>query len=91
MTHVLATGCILLQKPKVMQVEFKGHFRKGVFAKDAVMKLIAKIGIKGANGHIIEYCGEAIKKMSMEERMTICNMSIALVLIRLLNREQYTL
>ncbi|MEE9451802.1 MAG: 3-isopropylmalate dehydratase large subunit [Gammaproteobacteria bacterium] len=76
LTHVLATGCILLQKPKVMQVEFKGHFRKGVFSKDAIMKLIAEIGIKGANGHVIEYCGEAIKKMSMEERMTICNMSI---------------
>lgn len=76
LTHVLATGCLLLRQPKVMQVKFNGHFRKGVYAKDAIMRLIAEIGIKGANGHVIEYCGEAIEAMSMEQRMTICNMSI---------------
>ena len=74
--HVLATGCLLQQKPKTMRVEFKGSFRKGVSAKDAILKLIAEIGVGGGNGHVIEYCGEAIEKMSMEERMTVCNMSI---------------
>lgn len=74
--HVMTTGCLLQSKPKSMKVEFKGHFRKGVFAKDAILALIGKIGIGGANGHVIEYCGPAIEKMSMEERMTVCNMSI---------------
>jgi len=74
--HVMATGCLLQQKPKSMKVEFRGRFKKGVFAKDAVLKLIAEIGIGGANGHVIEYVGEAIREMSMEERMTVCNMSI---------------
>jgi 3-isopropylmalate/(R)-2-methylmalate dehydratase large subunit len=74
--HVLATGCILQYKPKTMKVEFKGRFRPGVFAKDAILALIAEIGIGGANGHVIEYVGEAISRMTMEERMTICNMSI---------------
>ena len=74
--HVLATGCLLQRKPKTMKVEFKGKFNKGVYSKDAILKLIAEIGIGGANGHIIEYCGEAVSQMSMEERMTVCNMSI---------------
>lgn len=76
LSHVMATGCLLLTKPKTMRVHFKGSFRKGVFAKDAIMKLIAQIGIGGATGHIIEYTGDVISGMSMEERMTICNMSI---------------
>ncbi len=74
--HVMATGCLLFQRPKTMHVEFKGHFNPGVYAKDAIMKLIAEIGIGGATGHVIEYTGEAIRAMSMEERMTVCNMSI---------------
>jgi 3-isopropylmalate/(R)-2-methylmalate dehydratase large subunit len=74
--HVLATGCLLQSKPKTMKVEFKGEFRRGVFAKDAILALIAQIGVGGANGHVIEYLGEAIRLMSMEERMTVCNMSI---------------
>ena len=74
--HVLVTGCLLQQKPKTMKVEFRGEFQKGVFAKDAILKLISEIGVGGANGHIIEYCGDAVKAMSMEERMTVCNMSI---------------
>lgn len=74
--HVLAAQGILQKKPKTMKVEFKGKFRPGVFSKDAILKLIAEIGIGGANGHVIEYCGEAISLMSMEERMTVCNMSI---------------
>jgi 3-isopropylmalate/(R)-2-methylmalate dehydratase large subunit len=74
--HVLATGCLLQQRPKSMRVEFKGRFAKGVFAKDAILRLIAEIGIGGATGHVVEYVGEAIRGMSMEERMTVCNMSI---------------
>lgn len=74
--HVLATGCLLQQAPKSMRVEFRGKFRKGVFAKDAILRLIAEIGIGGATGHVIEYTGEAVRAMSMEERMTVCNMSI---------------
>lgn len=74
--HVLATGCILQQKPKTLKVEFKGHFHPHITAKDAILKLIATIGIGGAKGHIIEYVGEAIRQLSMEARMTLCNMSI---------------
>lgn len=74
--HVLATGCILQRRPRTMKVEFRGRLGRGVFAKDAIMRLIAEIGIGGANGHVIEYCGAAVRAMSMEERMTICNMSI---------------
>lgn len=75
-THVMATGCILQKKPKTMRVHFSGSPGSCVYAKDVILKLIAEIGIGGATGHIIEYCGEAIRSMSMEERMTICNMSI---------------
>ncbi len=75
-THVLATGCLLQYKPKTMRVEFSGQFKPGVGAKDAIMRLIADIGIGGAKGHIIEYTGAAIAAMSMEARMTLCNMSI---------------
>lgn len=74
--HVLATGAILQHKPKTMRVRFEGAMRPAVSAKDAILKLIADIGISGANGHVIEYCGSAVRAMTMEERMTICNMSI---------------
>lgn len=74
--HVMATGCLLQQKPMTMKVVFKGKPGKGVTAKDLILKLIQKIGIGGGTGYILEYCGEAIEKFSMEERMTICNMSI---------------
>lgn len=74
--HVLATGCLLQDKPKTMKVTFKGRFHKGVYAKDAILALIAQIGIGGATGHVIEYDGNVIRSMSMEERMTVCNMSI---------------
>jgi 3-isopropylmalate/(R)-2-methylmalate dehydratase large subunit len=74
--HVLATGCLLQQQPRTMKVEFRGRFARGVFAKDAILKLISEIGVGGANGHVIEYTGEAVRAMTMEERMTICNMSI---------------
>ena len=74
--HVLATSCLLQLKPKTMRVEFKGSFKKGVYAKDAILKLISMIGVGGANGHVIEYCGDAVRQMDMSERMTVCNMSI---------------
>jgi 3-isopropylmalate/(R)-2-methylmalate dehydratase large subunit len=74
--HVMATGCILQVKPKTMKVNFNGSLQAGVFSKDMILALIAKIGIAGANGHIIEFTGEMIRSLSMEERMTICNMSI---------------
>jgi 3-isopropylmalate/(R)-2-methylmalate dehydratase large subunit len=74
--HVLASGCLLLMPPKTMSVTFTGKLRRGVYAKDAILKLIAEIGIGGANGHIIEYRGDAISTLSIEERLTICNMSI---------------
>lgn len=74
--HVLATGAILQRKPKTMRVEFSGSLKPGVFSKDIVLKLIAEIGISGANGHIVEFCGDVIRGMSMEQRMTVCNMSI---------------
>lgn len=74
--HVMATGCMLQKRPKTMKVSFDGRLQEGVGAKDLVLKLIQKIGIGGGSGYILEYCGEAVKSLSMEERMTICNMSI---------------
>ncbi len=73
---VLATGCLLQKKPKTMLVNFEGQLPRGVFAKDAILKLISDIGIGGATGHIIEYAGSAVRSMRMDERMTMCNMSI---------------
>src|SRR5450432_795846 len=74
--HVLATQCLVQTKPKSMQVRFSGSTGAGVTAKDLILALIAQIGIDGATGHVIEYAGEAIRALSMEARMTICNMSI---------------
>ena len=74
--NVLATGCLLQQPPKTMKVEFKGKLQKGVYAKDVILKLISTIGAAGGTGYVIEYCGEAIRNMRMDERMTVCNMSI---------------
>lgn len=74
--HVMATGCLLQEKPKTMKVSFVGEMGVGVTAKDLILKLIAQIGVAGARGHVIEYAGEAVRAMSMDERMTICNMSI---------------
>ena len=74
--QVLAVGCILQKRPKTMRVTFKGTLPKSVTAKDIILSLIRKIGINGGNGHVIEYTGEVIGLLSMEERMTICNMSI---------------
>ena len=75
-THAMATSCILQDRPKTFKVEFKGMPNKYFTAKDAVLKLIAVIGIGGGQGSVIEYVGEYIRSLSMEGRMTICNMSI---------------
>lgn len=74
--HVLATQCLLQRKPKTMQVNVDGQLSKGVSAKDIILAVIAQIGIGGATGHVIEYTGSAIRALNMEERMTVCNMSI---------------
>ena len=74
--HVLATQCLLQHKPKTYEVRFDGRLPKGIVAKDLILALIAKIGIGGGTGHVLEYRGSAIRSLSMEARMTICNMSI---------------
>jgi 3-isopropylmalate/(R)-2-methylmalate dehydratase large subunit len=74
--HVLATQCLLQAKPKTLAIEVAGRLRAGVTAKDVILAVIAKIGVGGATGHVIEYRGSAIQALSMEERMTVCNMSI---------------
>ncbi|MDK1028576.1 MAG: 3-isopropylmalate dehydratase large subunit [Anaerolineae bacterium] len=74
--HVLATQCLLQHKPKTYEVRVDGTLSKGVSAKDIILALIANIGVGGGTGHVFEYTGAAIRALSMEERMTICNMSI---------------
>lgn len=74
--HVLATQCLLQYKPKTFEVRVEGQLQPGVGAKDIILGLIAKIGIGGGTGHVFEFKGSAITGLSMEERMTICNMSI---------------
>jgi 3-isopropylmalate/(R)-2-methylmalate dehydratase large subunit len=74
--HVLATQCLLQSRPKTMQIRVDGRLRPGVTAKDIILAIIAKIGVGGGTGYAVEYTGEAIRSLSMEERMTICNMSI---------------
>ena len=74
--HVLATQCLLLEKPKRMSVTFDGALPRGVTAKDMILGLIARIGAGGAVGHVIEYRGTTIASLSMEERMTLCNMAV---------------
>ena len=74
--YVLATQCLLQGKPKSLAVEIEGSLPDGVTAKDLILGLIARIGTAGATGHAIEYRGSAVRSLSMEERMTVCNMSI---------------
>ncbi len=74
--HVMATQCLMQKKPRTMLVNFSGKPGPGVTAKDLILALIAKIGVDGAAGHVIEYAGDTIRALSMESRMTICNMSI---------------
>ncbi|MDO8519856.1 MAG: 3-isopropylmalate dehydratase large subunit [Deltaproteobacteria bacterium] len=74
--HVLATQCLRQKKAKTYLAEFRGTRAPGVTAKDMILKLIGMIGTAGATGHVLEYAGPAIAALSMEERMTVCNMSI---------------
>jgi 3-isopropylmalate/(R)-2-methylmalate dehydratase large subunit len=74
--HVLATQCLWQNRPKVFEVRVEGHKAKGVTAKDIILSIIGHIGTAGATGTVVEYRGDAIKALSVEERMTICNMSI---------------
>ncbi len=74
--HVLATQCLLQYRPEPFEVRVEGRLRAGVTAKDLILALIAEIGTAGGKGHVFEYRGEAIRALDMEERMTVCNMSI---------------
>jgi 3-isopropylmalate/(R)-2-methylmalate dehydratase large subunit len=74
--HVLATQCLPQQKPKTLKIEVKGRLPEGVGAKDLALGIIGQIGTDGATGHAVEYAGEAVRALSMEGRMTLCNMSI---------------
>jgi 3-isopropylmalate/(R)-2-methylmalate dehydratase large subunit len=74
--HVLATQCLLQRKSKTFQVNVDGVLRKGVTAKDIILALIAKIGVGGGTASVFEFTGSAIRALSMEERMTVCNMAI---------------
>ena len=74
--HVLATQTLRQKRAKTFQVEFQGSLPKGVTAKDMILKLIGQIGTAGGTGHVLEYTGPAIRSLSMEARMTVCNMSI---------------
>jgi 3-isopropylmalate/(R)-2-methylmalate dehydratase large subunit len=74
--HVLATQCLLQKKPKTFEVRVNGTLSKGVSAKDIILALIAKIGVGGGTGHVFEFTGEAVRGLTMEQRMTVCNMSI---------------
>src|SRR5690625_4098670 len=74
--HVLATQTLWQAPPKTLNVKIEGDLGPGVTAKDLILAIIAKYGVQIGNGHVMEYTGDAIRKLSMEERMTICNMSI---------------
>jgi 3-isopropylmalate/(R)-2-methylmalate dehydratase large subunit len=74
--HVLATQCLLQKKANTYEVRIDGSLAHGVSSKDIILALIARIGVGGATGHVIEYTGSAIRALTMEQRMTICNMSI---------------
>ena len=74
--QVLATQCVLQKKPKTMKIQVDGELKKGVLSKDIILYVISKISTSGGTGHFVEFCGTAIENLSMEARMTICNMSI---------------
>lgn len=74
--HVLATQCLWQRKPKTFRIRAEGVLPSGTTAKDLILFIIRTIGTAGATGYVLEYAGEAVRRMSMEERMTICNMSI---------------
>jgi len=74
--HVLATQCLVQAKPKSMRIRYEGTLGFGVTAKDLILATIGQIGVSGAVGHVVEYAGPAIEALSMEGRMTVCNMTI---------------
>jgi 3-isopropylmalate/(R)-2-methylmalate dehydratase large subunit len=74
--HVLATQCLPQTRPKTLQIRVSGKLAKGVTAKDLALGIIGRIGTDGATGYVIEYAGDAVRALSMEGRMTLCNMSI---------------
>jgi len=74
--YVLATQCLLQRRPKTLSIEVANHLAPAVSAKDLVLAIIGRIGVNGGTGHVIEYRGPAIEALSMDGRMTICNMSI---------------
>jgi 3-isopropylmalate/(R)-2-methylmalate dehydratase large subunit len=74
--HVLATQCLIQRKPKTFAVRLDGRLQSGVSAKDLILAVISRIGVNGGIGRVLEYTGSAIRALSMEERMTVCNMSI---------------
>ena len=74
--HVLATQCIVQVRPRTMEVRFEGSVQSGVYAKDLILALIARIGTAGGTGHAIEFTGSVVRGLSMEGRMTVCNMAI---------------
>jgi 3-isopropylmalate/(R)-2-methylmalate dehydratase large subunit len=74
--HVFATQALLQRKPKSFAVNIEGQLSPGVSAKDLILSIIGKIGVSGGTGHVLEYRGSTVRSLSMEERMTVCNMSI---------------
>src|SRR5690606_31223299 len=74
--HVMATQCLIAKKMKNMLIKVDGKLGVGVTPKDVVLAIIAKIGTAGGNGHAVEFAGEVFRDMSMEGRMTVCNMAI---------------
>ncbi len=74
--HVLATQCLRQKRPETFEIKVNGRKKQGVTAKDIILAIIGRIGTAGATGYAVEYAGEAISDLSMEERMTVCNMSI---------------
>ena len=74
--HVLATQCLVQSKPRSMRIVYRGSLGFGVTAKDLILATIGQMGVDGAAGHVVEYAGEAIETLSMEGRMTVCNMTI---------------
>src|SRR5215218_3967523 len=74
--QVLATQCVLQRKSPTMEIRVDGRLAPGVTAKDVILAIVARIGVAGGTGHVLEYAGSAIRALDMEQRMTVCNMSI---------------
>lgn len=74
--HVLATQCVVQQRPQTMEIHTSGNLPPGIVAKDLILHIVGKIGVAGATGYAVEYTGEAVENLSMEGRMTVCNMTI---------------